>query len=52
MVLGARDYLEVRSREAWQAQFKDKLAAMASLADRLGRKAAVAQGAGAAGASA
>lgn len=50
MVLGARDYLEVRSRVAWQTEFKDKLAAMASLADRLGRKAAGVQ-AGAAGAA-
>lgn len=38
MVLGAGDRLEVRSREGWQAEFKDKLAAMAALADRLGRR--------------
>lgn len=39
VVLGAGDRLEVRSRGAWQAEFKDKLGAMASLADRLGGRA-------------
>jgi len=37
VVLGAGDHLEIRSRESWQGEFKDRLAAMASLADRLGR---------------
>ncbi|MEM9372937.1 MAG: hypothetical protein AAGA55_04765 [Planctomycetota bacterium] len=37
IVLGAGDHLEIRDRASWQAGFKDKLAAMASLADRLGR---------------
>lgn len=44
MVLGAGDRLEVRSRAAWQAEFKDKLAGMGSLAERLSR---AARGAGA-----
>ncbi|MCC5822361.1 MAG: hypothetical protein LAT64_06470 [Phycisphaerales bacterium] len=39
VVLGAGDRLEVHSREAWQAVFKDKLAGMASLAERLSRTA-------------
>lgn len=37
VVLGAGDHLEIRDRASWQAEFKDKLAAMASLADRLGK---------------
>ena len=37
MVLGAGDRLEIRDRASWQDGFKDKLAAMASLADRLAR---------------
>ncbi len=36
-VLGAGNRLEVRDRASWQQDFKDKLGAMASLADRLGR---------------
>lgn len=38
VVLGAGDRLEVRGRAGWQDEFKDKLAAMASLADRLARR--------------
>lgn len=40
VVLGAGDHLELRSREGWQSGFKDKLAAMQSLADRLSQRAA------------
>lgn len=38
VVLGAGDRLEVRGRAGWQEEFNDKLAAMASLADRLARR--------------
>ena len=37
VVLGAGDRLEIRARGPWQSEFKDRLSAMASLADRLGR---------------
>jgi len=36
VVLGAGDHLEIRDRACWQGSFKDKLASMAALADRLG----------------
>jgi MraZ protein len=44
MVLGAGDRLEIRDRAGWQGQFKDKLGAMAALADRLSRANAAAAG--------
>lgn len=36
VVLGAGDHLEIRDRGPWQEDFKDRLAGLASLAERLG----------------
>jgi DNA-binding transcriptional regulator/RsmH inhibitor MraZ len=48
MVLGARDYLEVRSREGWQPEFMAKLARLSSPDARRGSaKAGTAGGGGA-----
>lgn len=38
IVLGAGDRLEIRARDAWQEQFKDRLSKMADLASKLAKK--------------